>query len=346
MAEIVAPTIEAMRQEGAPYLGVLYVGLMITREGPRVVEFNCRFGDPECQVILPRLDQDLLPVLEAVAEGERLASGLAWRAEASVCVVLASRGYPGAYETGYPICGVAEAARLPDRTSSTPARRCAMASSSRRAGACSVSRRSARTSPTRSRAPTRRSGGSRFEGVHCRNDIGRRAIGPVTRMLAMPRERSRRQRSTDAAAILRDGGLVAFPTESFYGLGADALDPYALARVFSVKGRPESKPLLVLVDAVATAEALVAEVSAGARDLMARHWPGPLTLVLKAAPRLPPALTAGTDTVGVRMPGHPIALGLVRAAGFPVTAPSANPSGQPPPLPRSRCASTSRGRWT
>ena len=133
------------------------------------------------------------------------------------------------------------------------------------------------------------------------------------------------------AQILRSGGLVAFPTESFYGLGVDALDPEAIERVFSVKGRPESKPLLVVVDSVEMAERLAADVPRGARDLMARHWPGPLTVVLKAAADVPSRLTAGTGTLGVRMPAHPVALSLVRAAGLPITAPSANPSGADPP---------------
>jgi L-threonylcarbamoyladenylate synthase len=134
-----------------------------------------------------------------------------------------------------------------------------------------------------------------------------------------------------AARILRDGGLVAFPTESFYGLGANALDPGAVARVFSVKGRSESKPLLVLVDSLAMAESLVSALPAGVRELMARHWPGALTLVLKAAPHVPDSLTAGTGTIGLRVPAHPLALALVRAARLAVTAPSANPSGAPPP---------------
>jgi L-threonylcarbamoyladenylate synthase len=150
-------------------------------------------------------------------------------------------------------------------------------------------------------------------------------------MLAVDARAPSREALDEAVAVLRTGGLVAFPTESFYGLGADARDPHAIARVFSAKGRPPSKPLLVLVASMAMAESIVADVSDAARDLMARHWPGPLTVVLKAAAGLPSALTAGTDTVGVRMPGHPIALALVRAADFPVTAPSANPSDQPPP---------------
>jgi len=135
----------------------------------------------------------------------------------------------------------------------------------------------------------------------------------------------------DAAALLRAGALVAFPTESFYGLGAVALEVAAVARVFRVKGRPESKPVLVLVDSVAMAETLAAELSDRARELMARYWPGALTLVLKAASHVPTTLTAGSGTIGLRMPAHPVALALVRATGLPVTAPSANPSGAPPP---------------
>lgn len=135
----------------------------------------------------------------------------------------------------------------------------------------------------------------------------------------------------DAAAVIARGGLVAFPTESFYGLGADALDAAAVARVFSAKGRPEEKAVLVLVDSIEMVGRVASTVPDGARALMARHWPGPLTLVLAARPEVPVALTAGTGTIGVRMPGHATALALVRAARRPVTAPSANPSGEPPP---------------
>jgi L-threonylcarbamoyladenylate synthase len=153
----------------------------------------------------------------------------------------------------------------------------------------------------------------------------------VTHILLVDSEAPSGEALASAAAILRRGGLVAFPTESFYGLGAAALDPEAVERVFTVKGRPDSKPLLVVVDSVAMAERLTADVPPGALDLMARHWPGPLTLVLKAAADVPTRLTAGTGTLGVRMPAHPVALGIVRAAGVPVTAPSANPSGAEPP---------------
>ena len=152
----------------------------------------------------------------------------------------------------------------------------------------------------------------------------------MTRILRVDGQAPSSEALERAAAVLKRGGLVAFPTESFYGLGADALEPRALARVFAVKGRPETKPLLVLVDSIAMAEGLVSEVPAEARALMAR-WPAALTLVLKAAPRVPEQLHAGTGTIGVRIPAHPVALGLVRAAGMAVTAPSANPSGAEPP---------------
>jgi phosphoribosylamine---glycine ligase len=113
MAEIVRPTIAAMAAEGAPYTGVLFVGLMITREGPKVIEFNCRFGDPECQAIVPRIEGDLLALLEAVAAGQGLPATVSLSPLASVCVVMTSAGYPGVPETGRPITGTTEAAALP-----------------------------------------------------------------------------------------------------------------------------------------------------------------------------------------------------------------------------------------
>lgn len=153
----------------------------------------------------------------------------------------------------------------------------------------------------------------------------------MTRLLDVDPRQPLAATLAEAASVLRSGGLVAFPTESFYGLGADALNAEAVERVFRIKGRPESKPLLVLVDGIERVEALCVEISEGARALMARHWPGALTLVLRAAPGVPASLTAGTGMLGVRVPGHPVALGLVRAAAVPVTAPSANPSGGEPP---------------
>jgi phosphoribosylamine--glycine ligase len=106
MERIVTPTVRAMAAEGRPYRGVVYAGLMLTKDGPQVVEFNCRFGDPEAQVILIRLNDDLLPILMAVASREPLPREVAWTPQSAVCVVLASGGYPGSYATGKVITGV------------------------------------------------------------------------------------------------------------------------------------------------------------------------------------------------------------------------------------------------
>jgi L-threonylcarbamoyladenylate synthase len=133
-----------------------------------------------------------------------------------------------------------------------------------------------------------------------------------------------------AVDTLRAGGVVAFPTETFYGLAVAALDGGSVGRIFELKGRPDSKPLLVLVDSVAMAET-IAHVTPSARDLMRRYWPGALTLVMPARASVPSVVTAGTGTLGVRLSSHPVARGLVALLGEPVTAPSANPNGLAPP---------------
>jgi len=127
-----------------------------------------------------------------------------------------------------------------------------------------------------------------------------------------------------AARLLRAGRLVAFPTETVYGLGANALDPEAVARIYAVKGRPLASPLIVHVDSIAMAQSLSASWPEVAARLARRFWPGPLTLVLEKRPAIPSIVTAGLSTVGLRMPAHPIALALIRAAGVPLAAPSAN----------------------
>ena len=134
-----------------------------------------------------------------------------------------------------------------------------------------------------------------------------------------------------AGALLRAGQLVAFPTETVYGLGANALDREAVGRIFGVKGRPAGDPLIVHVADLAGVEAVVPTLSPVAQTLAARFWPGPLTLVLPRGPAVPPNVTAGLDTVAVRMPAHPVARGLIRAAGLPVAAPSANLFSRPSP---------------
>jgi L-threonylcarbamoyladenylate synthase len=130
-----------------------------------------------------------------------------------------------------------------------------------------------------------------------------------------------------AAQVLLQGGLVAFPTETVYGLGASAVDPAACSRIFEAKGRPPSNPVIVHVAGAEEARRVVAEWPDSADHLAARFWPGPLTLVLPKHPSVPDVVTAGGPTVAVRVPGHPVALALLRAARIAVAAPSANLSG-------------------
>ena len=124
--------------------------------------------------------------------------------------------------------------------------------------------------------------------------------------------------------MLAGGGLVAFPTETVYGLGADARQTDAIARVYTVKGRPRNHPLIVHLGSAADLDTWTAEVPAAARVLAAAFWPGPLTLVLPRAARLPDAATGGGPSVGVRVPAHPMARALIAALGGPIAAPSAN----------------------
>lgn len=134
-----------------------------------------------------------------------------------------------------------------------------------------------------------------------------------------------------AAGILKKGGMVAFPTETVYGLGADALQELAAKQIYAAKGRPSDNPLIVHIAEFGQLEALVQEVPQKAEQLMKVFWPGPLTLVFKKQEIVPDGTTGGLDTVAIRMPGNPIALELIRQAGVPVAAPSANTSGRPSP---------------
>ncbi len=128
----------------------------------------------------------------------------------------------------------------------------------------------------------------------------------------------------EAARLIREGRLVAFPTETVYGLGANALDARAVQRIFEVKGRPLSSPLIVHVCSLEMARELAAAWPEKAALLAARFWPGPLTLVLPKRPSIPDNVTAGLPTAGLRMPAHPLALALIEASGCPIAAPSAN----------------------
>jgi L-threonylcarbamoyladenylate synthase len=127
-----------------------------------------------------------------------------------------------------------------------------------------------------------------------------------------------------AAELIRNGELVAFPTETVYGLGANALDVAAIEKIYAAKGRPPGSPLIVHVSSIEMARELVREWPEQAEKLARKFWPGPLTLVLPKQPHVPDRLTAGLDTVGVRMPANPIAQALIREAGVPIAAPSAN----------------------
>lgn len=147
----------------------------------------------------------------------------------------------------------------------------------------------------------------------------------------------------EAAETIRLGGLVGFPTETFYALGADALNPAAVAKVFHAKGRVATNPIaLVIADRAALAD-LVQTISPDAEQLIARHWPGPLTLIFRASPRIPASLTAGTGTIGIRIPAHPVALALLAQIGRPLTATSANRSGGPSPTSAGEVLAVLRG---
>ena len=174
--EILEPTVRALAQEGRPYRGVLYAGLMLTDVGPKVVEFNCRLGDPEAQVVLPRLAGDWLAVFDALADGRLHEVRLEWRREAAVCVVLASKGYPGDYETGFPIHGLEDAAAEPGVV--------VFHAATRRAGdefvtaggrVLAVTALGDDLAAARERA-YRAAGLIRFEGMHYRRDIAKSAL--------------------------------------------------------------------------------------------------------------------------------------------------------------------------
>ncbi len=141
--------------------------------------------------------------------------------------------------------------------------------------------------------------------------------------------RSRLIELEEAVRSLSSGGVVVFPTDTLYGLGADVFSLAALQRIFSIKGRRADLALPVLVAGLDQVEAVAQPMSAQAQRLAERFWPGPLTLVMRRSPDLPGLVTGGADTVAVRMPGHPVPLELARRLGRPITGTSANRSGQP-----------------
>lgn len=134
-----------------------------------------------------------------------------------------------------------------------------------------------------------------------------------------------------AATLLKQGEVVAFPTETVYGLGANALDPVACKKIFSIKGRPSDNPLIVHLASIEEVKKIVLEWPEKAQICAEKFWPGPLTLVLPKAKIVPPLVSGGLDTVAVRIPSNMVALALIRSAGCPIAAPSANISGKPSP---------------
>ena len=135
----------------------------------------------------------------------------------------------------------------------------------------------------------------------------------------------------EAGSILKRGGLVAFPTETVYGLGGNALDEQAAEKIYAAKGRPSDNPLIVHIAEFGALEQIAAEIPKEAKKLADAFWPGPLTMIFRKTDKVPKGTTGGLDTVAVRMPDHPVALALIRAAGGYVAAPSANLSGRPSP---------------
>jgi len=147
-----------------------------------------------------------------------------------------------------------------------------------------------------------------------------------------------------AAGVLKEGGLVAFPTETVYGLGADALNPKAVKKIFEAKGRPSDNPLIVHVSSWQEVLPLVQKIPFWTENLASQLWPGPLTLVFYASPIVPPEVTAGLGTVAIRIPSHPVALKLLEYAKIPVAAPSANVSGRPSPTHAAHVLADLEGR--
>lgn len=152
-----------------------------------------------------------------------------------------------------------------------------------------------------------------------------------TRIIQIQEESTGSQALREAGEVIRSGGLVAFPTETVYGLGGDALNAASSKKIYAAKGRPCDNPLIVHISEFGALNKIVKEIPAEARVLAQKYWPGPLTMILKKAACVPLETTGGLDTVAVRMPSHKIAMALIAAAGGYVAAPSANRSGRPSP---------------
>lgn len=152
-----------------------------------------------------------------------------------------------------------------------------------------------------------------------------------TKLIKIDADNPNREDMQEAAEIIRSGGLVAFPTETVYGLGANALDPEASKRIYAAKGRPSDNPLIVHICRFEELESIAKEVPTQAGKLADAFWPGPLTMIVWKNEKVPYETTGGMDTVAIRMPNHPVALALIEESGCMIAAPSANTSGKPSP---------------
>ncbi len=157
-----------------------------------------------------------------------------------------------------------------------------------------------------------------------------------TKILKIDTVEPQQSRIKEAARIVKSGGIVVFPTETVYGIGANAFDAKACANIFKAKGRPSDNPLIVTVCSLEQAEE-IAEIPSQYIDTIKKLWPSPITFIVKAKAKFPKEVTAGLDTIAIRMPAHPVALSLIKEAGVPIAAPSANPSKKPTATSGSQC---------
>lgn len=152
-----------------------------------------------------------------------------------------------------------------------------------------------------------------------------------TRVIKINKDNIEKKLIQEAANIIKNGGLVAFPTETVYGLGANGLDENAVRKIFKAKGRPQDNPLILHIHSMEQIKELVREIPDLSIKVMGEFWPGPLTILFKRSSKVPDIITAGLDTVALRMPKNDIALGIIKASNCPIAAPSANTSGRPSP---------------
>ena len=165
-----------------------------------------------------------------------------------------------------------------------------------------------------------------------------------TKLLSVRDAEQDKKNIETAANLLRQGGLVAIPTETVYGLGANALNPQAVEAIFTAKGRPQDNPLIIHICQPEQAEQYAREIPSAYYALCRRFSPGPLTVILKKKDIIPPETSGGLDTVAIRIPSHPVARAIIQAAGVPVAAPSANLSGSPSPTTAQHCIHDLWGR--